>query len=91
MLLNLVSNAIKFTELGGQINILIEYTDHSKIRVIVIDNGIGIKDSHKDKLFKLFSSFKDKKRKINVNGIGLGLVISRLIVEKFDGHINFIS
>ena len=43
------------------------------------------------KIFKLFSSIKDEKRKINVNGIGLGLVISRMIVGKFQGEINFNS
>ena len=36
-------------------------------------------------MFKLFSSIKDEKNKINVNGIGLGLVISRMIVHKFNG------
>ena len=65
--------------------------NETKIRVIVMDNGSGIEDKNKQKLFKLFSSFKDEKRKINVNGIGLGLVISRLIVAKFDGYIDFIS
>ena len=47
-----------------------------KFRISVIDKGIGIKDKDKGKIFKLFSSIKDEKRKINVNGIGLGLVIS---------------
>ena len=42
-------------------------------------------------MFKLFTSFKDVKRKINVNGIGLGLVISRMIVDKFNGKIDFTS
>ena len=55
------------------------------------DNGIGIKKDNQDKLFKLFGSIKDNKKKLNTNGIGLGLVISKLIVEKFGGYIDFIS
>ena len=49
----------------------------------MIDSGLGIKEKNKGKLFKLFGTFKDKKRKINMAGIGLGLVICKLIVSKF--------
>ena len=59
--------------------------------VSVIDSGMGIKEKNQSKLFKLFGSIKDQKRKINTQGIGLGLVISKLIVEKFNGKIDFIS
>ena len=57
----------------------------------MVDNGKGIKVKNQDKLFKLFGSIKDEKRKINTNGIGLGLVISKLIVNKFNGYIDFVS
>jgi K+-sensing histidine kinase KdpD len=39
----------------------------------------------------MFGSIKDQKKKINTNGIGLGLVISKLIVNKLGGIIDFIS
>ena len=39
----------------------------------------------------LFQSLKDDKKQVNTQGIGLGLVISKLIVEKFGGEINFLS
>lgn len=42
-------------------------------------------------MFKLFSSIKDEKNKVNVGGIGLGLVISKMIVNKFCGEIDFTS
>jgi two-component system sensor histidine kinase/response regulator len=94
VLLNLYSNAIKFTNRGGSIHIVVELTEvraQSILRLSVIDNGIGIKQENQDNLFKLFGSIKDEKRKINMNGIGLGLVISKMIVSQFDGTIDFIS
>jgi len=52
------------------------------------DNGTGIKKENKNNLFKLLWSIKDEHNKINYNkinfqGIGLGLVISKVIIEKF--------
>jgi signal transduction histidine kinase len=90
--LNLFSNAIKFTDRKGKIVIMNEY-DNSKNMLIVsiVDSGLGIKKKNKGKLFKLFGSIKDEKRNLNMKGIGLGLVICKLIVEKFDGKIDFIS
>lgn len=61
------------------------------LRVAVQDNGLGIKEEHQAKIFQMFSTFKDQKKNLNVNGIGLGLSICKLIVEKFKGSINFES
>ena len=61
------------------------------LMVSVKDSGIGIKDQDKHKLFNLFGSIKDEKLQINTQGIGLGLVICKLIVEKYGGIIDFIS
>ena len=46
------------------------------LTIRVEDSGIGVKNTDKCKLFKLFGSVKDEKKQINTNGIGLGLVIS---------------
>ena len=43
MLLNLYSNAIKFTERWGTINVMVELLKHTELRISVIDSGIGIK------------------------------------------------
>jgi K+-sensing histidine kinase KdpD len=59
--------------------------------ITVVDSGTGIKPKDQGKLFKLFGSIKNEKKKINTQGIGLGLVISRMIVEKFNGKIDFES
>ena len=57
----------------------------------MIDNGIGIKQRDQHKLFKLFGRQVGSKRKLTTNGIGLGLSVCKLIVEKFNGQIKFVS
>ena len=90
IILNLMSNALKFTDRNGKILIIAEKKGEF-VRISVVDSGIGIKKRHQNRLFQMFGSIKDEAKKINVQGVGLGLVICKLIVEKFDGHIDFIS
>ena len=54
------------------------------------DNGIGIKDEDKSKLFKLFG-FLESSKELNTQGVGLGLHISKRITEMFDGDMICIS
>ena len=65
--------------------------ERDTLRISVVDSGCGIKKKDHKKIFKMFGSIKDDKQKINTKGIGLGLVISKLIVKKFNGIIDFIS
>ena len=58
--------------------------------VQVKDTGMGIKRMDKKKLFKLFG-FVQTTQAVNTKGIGLGLVISKKIVEMYDGNIGFKS
>ena len=63
VLLNLISNALKFTPREGEIKIKIgmiknKHNVNSHIKIAVQDNGLGIKDEDKPKLFKLFGMLK---------------------------------
>ena len=56
----------------------------------VLDNGVGIKKVDQGKLYKLFGSLKTN-RAFNTKGIGLGLVISKMISEEFGGMVQMFS
>jgi len=96
VLLNLQSNALKFTRQGGvtlRAEIVEELMDGVRaefLKLSVIDTGVGIPWEDQDKLFKLFG-FVQSTQHFNKNGIGLGLVISEKIVSKFGGKMDFKS
>lgn len=82
VLLNFQSNAIKFTDIGSVTIKVKTLTKENKpyLEISVIDTGIGIKEEDKNKLFKLFGYVSDSQG-MNIHGIGLGLTISKKIVE----------
>lgn len=91
--MNIQSNALKFTERDGSVTIyytLYKENGKSYVEVQVKDTGLGIKRKDKSKLFKLFG-FVQSTQEVNTRGIGLGLVISKKITEKFGGSIGFKS
>ena len=57
----------------------------------VKDNGRGIKEELKSKIFKMFGTVKQGSVQANTQGIGFGLAISKLLVREFDGQISFES
>ena len=59
------------------------------IQLSVTDNGRGIKKKNRKKLFKKYGSIKSKS--VNQKGVGLGLVICKMIVERFSGVIDYVS
>jgi CheY-like chemotaxis protein len=90
VLLNLISNAIKFTEQGGvtiNISLVEALANHQCIlRFEVCDSGLGISEEGLQRLFKSFSQV-DASTTRNYGGTGLGLVISKSLVEMMDGKI----
>ncbi len=85
ILLNLISNAIKFTKVGN-ISIEVENQDNNIMRFIVSDTGIGLSKEHIDKLFQSFTQ-ADESTTREYGGTGLGLSISKQLVELMNGKI----
>ncbi len=88
VLLNLLGNALKFTE-QGSIILLAEPVD-SGLRLAIIDTGIGIRPDKQPSLFGKFVQV-DASAARRFGGTGLGLAISRHLVEAMDGHIEVTS
>ena len=90
--INLVSNAIKFTPFRGQIRVSFKLINSRSLLVVSIkDTGIGIAKKDRAKLFQLFGCIQNEEEQVNTKGIGLGLVISQMIVKRFQGTIDFMS
>ncbi|MES2919599.1 MAG: response regulator [Pseudomonadota bacterium] len=93
ILTNLVNNAIKFTPKGEiTVRCMLENQSerHAILRISVTDTGIGLSDSARTDLFRAFSQ-GDPSTTRRFGGTGLGLVISKHLVEQMQGEINFES
>ncbi len=88
VLTNLLSNAIKYTPPNGEITIKSEFKDHNVI-LSIQDNGIGFTDKEKEKVFKQFGKIEryGQGLDIGIDGSGLGLYLSKKIVELHGGKI----
>ena len=81
--MNLISNAIKFSDTGGSITIKLKEND-SHIQVFVIDEGIGMDDETMKHIFDKFYQGDTSRRS---QGNGLGLALCKEIVERLGGKI----
>jgi len=90
ILINLVGNAIKFTN-SGEVRIFVEMTDYNEgectVKFSVSDTGIGIEPEHQNKLFNPFVQV-DSSNTRRYGGSGLGLAICKRLVEKMQGNIS---
>lgn len=91
VLTNLIGNAIKFTKSFVKVNIKSKnISEKYEILVSIVDDGIGISEEAKEKLFKEFSQV-DASTTRKFGGTGLGLAICKGIIEKMGGNINVSS
>ena len=87
VLLNLLSNAIKYNRAQGRVTINMVLKDKS-IRINISDEGNGLSKTQQDMLFKPFSRLDKHK---DIQGTGIGLVISKSLIEMMNGEIGVIS
>ncbi|RZK60426.1 MAG: hybrid sensor histidine kinase/response regulator [Pedobacter sp.] len=87
VIFNLLSNAFKFTDDGGRITLSVNNPDEDQewVTIVVSDNGKGIPEGLKDKLFESFFQVDDRGRQ-NI-GSGIGLALSKSIVELHEGTL----
>ena len=85
---NLLSNAIKYSPSGGRVEIVGEREDGT-VRISVSDEGLGIREEQRDKIFTKF--FRGDAPASGIAGSGLGLAFARAVVEAHGGRISFTS
>jgi signal transduction histidine kinase len=90
VLLNVLSNAVKFTPAGGRVAVTAGLRPDGALAVSVTDSGIGIPAEDMARLFQPFQRAENTRRH-NADGTGLGLVISRRLMEKHGGALDLES
>jgi len=93
VVINLLSNALKFTDPGGEVRLVTSVTETDQGRQLIIevsDTGIGIREEDLPKLFQEFSQIEPAMTR-NREGTGLGLALSKRLVELHGGSITVIS
>ncbi len=86
---NMISNAAKFSFAGGRVAVGCALCE-GRVRISVTDNGIGIPEGSRHKVFDRFSQI-DSSDERHVGGTGLGMNISREIAGQFNGTIDYVS
>jgi protein-histidine pros-kinase len=87
VLMNLMSNAVKFTDEGGRVTVNVRARDAGTLQINVIDTGIGIAQEHLPQLFVDFHQV-DSSASRQHQGTGLGLALTRRLVELQRGAID---
>ena len=89
ILVNLISNAIKYNKQDGNVNVTVEIPHETKIRIGVSDTGTGIPQALQNNLFESFERLGAENTKIQ--GTGIGLVIAKSMTEYLNGKLSFES
>ncbi|UJB18017.1 MULTISPECIES: hybrid sensor histidine kinase/response regulator [Lysobacter] len=90
ILLNLIGNAIKFTD-EGKVSVFVERLVPQGVRFEVADTGPGLNDEQKQRLFRRFEQAEGARTAARYGGSGLGLAISQELAAAMEGHIAVVS
>ncbi len=85
-LLNLFSNAIKYNRRGGSVTVVLSSTEDKTVRCEVRDTGIGITPAQQSRLFQPFDRLNAAGT--NVEGVGLGLMVTKKLIEEMSGTLD---
>jgi PAS domain S-box-containing protein len=89
VIINLISNAIKYNSDGGTVTVSAQQTTEDMLRIVVTDTGVGIPEEKQSDLFQAFNRLGMENK--GIEGTGIGLVISRQLTEAMDGRLGFES
>lgn len=89
ILLNLISNAIKYNNKGGSVTVIFHDTGPDTARIVIVDTGRGIDVRQQAKLFSAFERLGADQEEIE--GTGIGLVLTKRLIEEMQGQIGFDS
>ncbi|MFK5893854.1 MAG: ATP-binding protein [Pseudomonadota bacterium] len=89
VILNLLSNAVKYNRNNGSIIVSCNYLNNNQLRLSFTDTGMGISKEQQTQLFKPFNRLGGNSK--GIEGTGIGLVITKKIVERMGGKIGFES
>lgn len=90
MLINFLTNSIKYTQDGGKITVKAERAPGNRIKITVTDTGVGIPHDQRDKVFSAFERIDDKYSQAQT-GTGLGMPLTRRLAEVNQGMVDFES
>jgi CheY-like chemotaxis protein len=89
VVINLLTNAIKYNRPGGTVTVHGEMVDDNMVRITIADTGIGIPKAYQSEIFTPFNRLGHENS--TIDGSGIGLAITRRLVQMMQGHIDFSS
>ena len=90
VLYNIISNAFKYTPEGGEVNIVVNQLPN-EVNIVISDSGIGISKKYVERVFDRFYQVSDKSNSEVKRGTGIGLALSKGIIDLHKGRIEVVS
>ncbi len=91
ILINLLTNAVKFTPEGGTIGIDVAPVQEGEVQITVWDTGIGIPEDRTESVFERFHRVRSDAFTTNTEGVGIGLHVARKLAQLMGGDITLVS